>query len=48
VTVAAPSCCQCARHLCASLCGSTITQPLVKDVHLGGSDGGVNKLADWT
>ena len=33
-------------HLCACQGGSTITQQLVKDVYLGGSDGGVNKLAD--
>jgi len=35
-------------HLCACQGGSTITQQLVKDVYLGGSDGGVNKLADMT
>jgi len=33
-------------HLCACQGGSTITQQLVKDVYLGGSDGGLNKLAD--
>jgi len=33
-------------HLCACQGGSTITQQLVKDVYLDGSDGGVNKLAD--
>jgi len=33
-------------HLCACQGGSTITQQLVKAVYLGGSDGGVNKLAD--
>ena len=33
-------------HLCACQGGSTITQQLVKDVYLGGSDSGLNKLAD--
>ncbi len=33
-------------HLCACQGGSTITQQLVKDVYLGGSDVGFNKLAD--
>lgn len=33
-------------HRCACQGGSTITQQLVKDVYLGGSDGGVYKLAD--
>ena len=33
-------------HHCACQGGSTITQQLVKDVYLGGSDGGVDKLAD--
>ncbi len=33
-------------HLCACQGGSTITQQLVKAVYLGGSDTGVNKLAD--
>ncbi|MGO9177941.1 MAG: transglycosylase domain-containing protein [Candidatus Limnocylindrales bacterium] len=33
-------------HLCACQGGSTITQQLVKAVYLGGSDRGVNKLAD--
>ncbi len=33
-------------HLCACQGGSTITQQLVKDVYLSGSDGGVYKLAD--
>ncbi len=33
-------------HLCACQGCSTITQQLVKDVYLGGSDGGIDKLAD--
>jgi len=33
-------------HRCACQGGSTITQQLVKDVYLGGSDGGLAKLAD--
>jgi membrane peptidoglycan carboxypeptidase len=33
-------------HLCACQGGSTITQQLVKEVYLGGSDSGLNKLVD--
>ena len=33
-------------HRCACQGGSTITQQLVKDVYLGGSDAGLAKLAD--
>ena len=33
-------------HLCACQGGSTITQQLVKDVYLDGSDSGLNKLTD--
>lgn len=33
-------------NMCACQGGSTITQQLVKDVYLGGSDGGIDKLAD--
>jgi penicillin-binding protein 1A len=33
-------------HLCGCQGGSTITQQLVKDVYLNGSDGGLAKLAD--
>jgi len=35
-------------HLCACQGGSTITQQLVKDIYLGGSDTGFNKLVDMT
>ena len=35
-------------HLCACQGGSTITQQLVKDVYLGDSDAGLNKLAGMT
>ncbi len=35
-----------AAHLCACQGGSTITQQLAKEVYLGGSDAGLNKLAD--
>jgi membrane peptidoglycan carboxypeptidase len=35
-------------HLCACQGGSTITQQLVKDLYLGGSDTGFNKLVDMT
>jgi penicillin-binding protein 1A len=33
-------------NMCACQGGSTITQQLVKDVYLGGSDAGIDKLAD--
>ncbi|MGH7903473.1 MAG: biosynthetic peptidoglycan transglycosylase [Candidatus Dormibacteraceae bacterium] len=35
-----------ASHLCACEGGSTITQQLAKDIYLGGSDRGLNKLED--
>ena len=35
-------------HLCTCQGGSTITQQLVKDIYLGGSDTGFNKLVDMT
>lgn len=35
-------------HGCLCQGGSTITEQLVKDLYLGGSDGGVNKLIDMT
>lgn len=35
-------------HLCACQGGSTITQQLVKEIYLGGSDTGFNKLVDMT